>query len=147
VIRAEDDRGTEPSYTPQPGIEYLDELVGQVRETGLPVELSVIGEPRPLPEGVGLCAYRIVQEALTNTLKHADARGARVNVRYVADALELQVVDDGRGGSAVNGETGGHGLIGMRERVALFGGELTASPRAGHGYEVRARLPLEDRTT
>jgi signal transduction histidine kinase len=144
VIRAEDERGGEPSYTPQPGIEYLDELVGQVREAGLPVELSVIGEPRQLPEGVGLCAYRIVQEALTNTLKHAHASTARVNVRYVADALELQVVDDGRGSSAVNGETGGHGLIGMRERVALFGGELTASARGGHGYEIRARLPLEE---
>jgi signal transduction histidine kinase len=145
VIRAEDSRGTEASYTPQPGIEYLDELVRQVCETGLSVELSVIGEPRPLPEGVGLCAYRIVQEALTNTLKHAHASGAKVNVRYVADALELQVVDDGRGRSAVNGETGGHGLIGMRERVALFGGELTASPRGSQGYEVRARLPLEER--
>ena len=145
VIRAEDDRGGEPSYTPQPGIEYLDELVRQVREAGLLVELSVIGEPRQLPEGVGLCAYRIVQEALTNTLKHAHASSARVNVRYVGDALELQVVDDGRGSSAVNGETGGHGLIGMRERVALFGGELTASARGGTGYEVRARLPLEER--
>ncbi len=146
VIRAEDDRGTEPAFAPQPGIEYVDELVRQVNDAGLPVELSVIGEPRTLPEGVGLCAYRIVQEALTNTLKHADASGARVNVRYAADALELQVVDDGRGSSAVNGEAGGQGLIGMRERVALFGGELTASPRAGHGYEVRVRLPVEERT-
>jgi signal transduction histidine kinase len=144
VIRAEDDRSGKAAYAPQPGIEYLDELVRQVRETGLPVELSVIGEPRPLPEGVGLCAYRIVQEALTNTIKHAHASRAQVNVRYVADALELRVVDDGRGGSAINGETGGHGLIGMRERVALFGGELTASPRGGRGYEVRARLPLEE---
>jgi len=144
VIRAEDDPAGEVSYAPQPGIEYLDELLGQVRETGLPVELSVIGEPRRLPEGIGLCAYRIIQEALTNTLKHADASGAQVNVRYVADALELQVVDDGRGSTPVNGETGGHGLIGMRERVALFGGELTISPRAGRGYEVRARLPLEE---
>ena len=146
VIRAEDDRGMEPAFAPQPGIEYVDELVRQVNDAGLPVELSVIGEPRTLPEGVGLCAYRIVQEALTNTLKHADASGARVNVRYAADALELQVVDDGRGSSAVNGEAGGQGLIGMRERVALFGGELTASPRAGHGYEVRVRLPVEERT-
>jgi signal transduction histidine kinase len=146
VIRAEDDRGGGPAYAPQPGIEYVDELVRQVRETGLPVDLSVIGEPRPLPDGVGLCAYRIVQEALTNTLKHAHASGAAVNVRYAADALELQVVDDGRGGTEVNGETGGHGLIGMRERVALFGGELTASARAGRGYEVRVRLPLEERT-
>ncbi len=143
VIRAEDDRAGEHSYEPQPGIEYLSELVAQVREAGLPVELSVIGQPRPLPEGIGLCAYRIVQEALTNTLKHAHAASAKVNVRYVADAVELQVIDDGRGSSPVNGEQG-HGLIGMRERVALFGGELAASPRAGDGYEVRARLPLEE---
>ena len=147
VIRAEEDKGERASFTPQPGIEYLDELVRQVQETGLPVELSVIGEPRALPEGVGLCAYRIVQEALTNTLKHAHASSAQVNVRYVADALELQVIDDGRGGSTVNGESGGHGLIGMRERVALFGGELRASARGADGYEVRARLPLEERTS
>jgi signal transduction histidine kinase len=146
VIRAEDGSDGELAYAPQPGIEYVDELVQQVRETGLPVDLSVVGEPRPLPEGVGLCAYRIVQEALTNTLKHAHASGAAVNVRYASDALELRVVDDG-GGSAAGGESGGHGLIGMRERVALFGGELTASARAGRGYEVRARLPLEERTS
>jgi signal transduction histidine kinase len=109
----------------------------------------VLGEPRELPEGVGLCAYRIVQEALTNTLKHAGASRADVSLRYVEDAVELQVIDDGRGVLPVgtaggDGEDGGHGLIGMRERVALFGGELTARPRsAGHGYEVRARIPLE----
>ncbi|HEV7176867.1 MAG TPA: sensor histidine kinase, partial [Solirubrobacteraceae bacterium] len=141
VIRAEEDQA---GYAPQPGIEYLDELVGQIRETGLAVQLSVLGEPRGLPEGVGLCAYRIVQEALTNTLKHADASQAQVSVRYVADALELQVTDDGRAAPLVNGETTGHGLIGMRERVALFGGELWAGPRAGHGFEVSARLPLEE---
>ena len=145
VIRAEDGPGGAPSYTPQPGIEYVSELVRQVSEAGLPVELSVIGEPRGLPEGIGLCAYRIVQEALTNALRHAHASGARVNLRYGADALELQVLDDGAITAPVNGETGGHGLIGMRERVALYGGELTASPRAGQGYEVRARLPLEER--
>jgi signal transduction histidine kinase len=145
VIRAEGDPDTEPAFAPQPGIEYVDELVRQVNDAGLSVELSVIGEPRTLPEGVGLCAYRIVQEALTNTLKHAGASSARVNVRYAADALELQVVDDGCATSVANGEAGGHGLIGMRERVALFGGELTTSPRAGLGYEVRARLPVEER--
>ena len=147
VIRAEEEPGGGPSYAPQPGIDYLDELVRQVKETGLAVELSVLGEPRELPEGVGLCAYRIVQEALTNTLKHAGASRANVSLRYVDDALELQVVDDGRGVRTGNGdgEPGGHGLIGMRERVALFGGELTAQPRgAEHGYEVRARLPLEE---
>jgi signal transduction histidine kinase len=145
VIRAEDDRA-EPVYAPQPELEHIDGLVGQVREAGLPVELSVLGEARPLPEGVGLCAYRIVQEALTNTLKHADATTAQVRMRYVTDALELEIIDDGRGQDAVNGEAGGQGLIGMRERVALFGGELTASPRPGCGYEVRARLPLGDRS-
>ncbi len=144
VIRAEEDHEGGAAYKPQPGIEYLDELVGQMRETGLAVELSVLGEPRELPEGVGLCAYRIVQEALTNTLKHADASHAQVSVRYVSDALELQVVDDGRAVGAVNGDTAGHGLIGMRERVALFGGELSVGPRAGRGFEVSARLPLEE---
>jgi signal transduction histidine kinase len=148
VIRAEEGPEGGAAYTPQPGIEYLEELVRQVQETGLAVELSVLGQPRELPEGVGLCAYRIVQEALTNTLKHADASQAEVSVRYVDDALELQVVDDGRGAPRAgngDGEAGGHGLIGMRERVALFGGELTARPRgAGDGYEVRARLPLDE---
>jgi signal transduction histidine kinase len=147
VIRAEEEPEGGPAYAPQPGIEYLDDLVRQVQETGLAVELSVLGQPRELPEGVGLCAYRIVQEALTNTLKHAHASRAQVGVRYVDNALELQVLDDGRGAQAVNGdsEPAGHGLIGMRERVALFGGELTAGPRgAGDGYEVRARLPLEE---
>jgi signal transduction histidine kinase len=142
VIRAEEDH--DAGYAPQPGIEYLDELVAQIRETGLAVELSVLGEPRELPEGVGLCAYRIIQEALTNTLKHADASQAQVSVRYVADALELEVVDDGRAAAVVNGDTSGHGLIGMRERVSLFGGELFVGPRAGRGFAVSARLPLEE---
>jgi signal transduction histidine kinase len=141
VIRAEDDRGGEPAYAPQPGIEYVDDLVRQVRETGLPVDLSVIGEPRPLPEGVGLCAYRIVQEALTNTLKHAHASCAQVNVHYAPDALELRVADDGHGGSEVNGESGGHGLIGMRERVALCGGELKASAQEGRGLRGPGAAP------
>ena len=144
VIRSEEEDENAPAYAPQPGLEYLDELVHQVRETGLTVELSVLGEPRALPEGVGLCAYRIVQEALTNTLKHADASRAQVSLRYGSDALELQVIDDGHGASPVNGESAGHGLIGMRERVALFGGELSAHPRSGRGYEVRARIPLEE---
>ena len=142
VTGSEDDSGA--SFAPQPGIERLDELVGQVRSTGLAVELSVLGQPRALPEAVGLCAYRIVQEALTNTLKHAHAAGAQVQVRYRDDALELNVVDDGRGGRAANGATGGHGIIGMRERVALFDGELAAGPRAGGGYFVRATLPIPE---
>jgi len=144
VIRAEEEPGTRAAYAPQPGIGYLEELVGQVRETGLAVELSVLGEPRALPEGVGLCAYRIVQEALTNTLKHAAATAAQVSVRYAPDALELAVLDDGRGVAPHNGDDAGHGLIGMRERVSLFGGQLTAHARADRGYEVRARIPLEE---
>jgi signal transduction histidine kinase len=144
VIRSEEEREPTPAYAPQPGLDYLDELVRQVRETGLAVDLTVLGEPRELPEGVALCAYRIVQEALTNTLKHAEATQAQVSLRYVADALELQVTDDGRGAPPVNGEGSGHGLVGMRERVALFGGELSARPRLDHGYEVRARIPLEE---
>ncbi len=145
VIRSDDD-DREPSFAPQPDIDYLSELVRQVRDAGLAVELSVLGEPRGLPPAVGLCAYRIVQEALTNTLKHANASGAQVNVRYRADALELQVVDNGRGTSAANGETNGHGIIGMRERVALFDGELTAAARPGGGFSIRATLPLEQAT-
>jgi signal transduction histidine kinase len=144
VIRAEEGHEPAAAYAPQPGIEYLAELVAQIRETGLAVELSVLGEPRELPEGVGLCAYRIVQEALTNTLKHADASQAQVSVRYVSDALELHVVDNGRGAPPVNGDTTGHGLIGMRERVALFGGELSVGPHPGQGFAVMARLPLEE---
>jgi signal transduction histidine kinase len=143
VIRADGDHEGVPSYAPQPGIDSIDELVAQVRETGLAVELAVLGKPRDLPEAVGLCAYRIVQETLTNTLKHAGASQADVHVRYADDALELEIVDDGRRTESVNGATAGHGLIGMRERVALFGGELTAEPVYGHGYAVRARLPLE----
>lgn len=146
IIRAEEDHEAVDSYTPQPGIERLGELVRQVRETGLEVELSVLGKPCEMPEAVGLCAYRIVQEALTNTLKHAHASAAQVTVRYVGDALELQVLDDGRATPPVNGNgtTSGHGLIGMRERVALFGGELTARRRPEEGYEVRARIPLAE---
>lgn len=142
VTRSEED--DDASFAPQPGIERLGELVGQVRSTGLGVELSVLGDPHVLPEGVGLCAYRIVQEALTNTLKHAHASGAEVVVRYRDDALELQVLDDGSAKMGMNGAEGGHGLIGMRERVALFDGELKTGPRAEGGYAVRATLPIPE---
>lgn len=144
VIRSEGDTQRAASYAPQPGIEQVEELVRQVRDAGLDVELSVLGRPRELPEAVGLCAYRIVQEALTNTLKHADASHAQVSVRYMADVVELLVSDDGHGAPASGDDAGGQGLIGMRERVALFGGELTVEPRAGRGYAVQARLPLEE---
>jgi signal transduction histidine kinase len=131
--------GEPDALEPQPGLEQLGTLVEHVRRAGLPVGLTVDGEAAPLPAGLDLCAYRIVQEGLTNALKHAGA-GARAEVRvaYAPEALEIDVRDDGRGG-AVDGA--GHGLIGMRERVALYGGELAAGPRPEGGFGVHARLP------
>ncbi|HET7044179.1 MAG TPA: histidine kinase [Gaiellaceae bacterium] len=132
--------GEELGLAPQPGLDALDALLGQVRESGLPVELRVEGEPQPLPLGVELSAYRIVQEALTNSLKHAGRARAVVLLRYSVDAVEVEVVDDGGGNGT--GHVGGHGLAGMRERVAVFGGEFAAGRRDGGGYAVRARLPI-----
>jgi signal transduction histidine kinase len=112
-----------------------------VRATGLPVELSVEGTPRELPPGVDVSAYRIVQEALTNALTHAGPSRARVAVRYTSDELRLEIMDDGAG--CGEPEAGGHGVVGMRERVSIFGGELTAGPRPEGGYLLHARLPLD----
>jgi signal transduction histidine kinase len=129
------------SLAPQPSLADLPRLVSQVREAGLPVELEVEGERRELPLGIELSAYRIVQEALTNALKHAGDARATVRVRYSLDQLELEVADDGVGGPArVAG--GGHGLAGMRERVALYGGRLDAGRRAERGFAVRVVLPI-----
>jgi signal transduction histidine kinase len=126
---------------PQPGLDDLPTLVGQVREAGLPVELHVEGERRGLPVGIELSAYRIVQEALTNALKHAGEAHASVRVRYGADSLELEIVDDGAG-APVPVVSGGHGLVGMRERVALYGGRLDAGRRPSGGFAVRVLLPI-----
>jgi signal transduction histidine kinase len=126
---------------PQPGLGRLDDLVDQMRDAGLPVELTIEGDRRPLAPGVDLSAYRIVQEALTNALKHAGAATARVAVRFRTDEVELEVVDDGRGPGGANGGRGGHGLVGMGERVALYGGTLDLGPVDGRGFRVRARLP------
>jgi signal transduction histidine kinase len=131
----------EASLAPQPGVARLDALLGQVRAAGLPVELTVEGQPRRLPPGVDRSAYRIVQEGLTNTLKHAGPAHATVTLRYGDRALELEVLDDGRGSGDADGS--GFGLVGMRERAALYGGELDAGARPGGGYALRARLPLE----
>ncbi len=135
VVRAD---GAE--YTPQPGLDGLDELVAQVRAAGLSVAVSVEGAPRALPAGIDLSAYRVVQEALTNTLKHAHASRADVALRYGDDTLDVQVRDDGTGGG--NGGGSGSGLIGMRERVVAFGGSLATGPGAGGGFDVSARFPL-----
>ena len=135
----------EAARSPQPGLDRLDELVERFRAAGLPVDVVVDGEPGALPPGVDLSAYRIVQEALTNTLRHAPGARARVRLGYGADRLEVEVTDDGAGTPApvVPADGGGRGLVGMRERVALLGGELRTGPRDGGGYAVRARLPRE----
>jgi len=127
--------------TPQPGLGDLPQLVTQVREAGLPVELSIEGDRRELPVGLELSAFRIVQEALTNALKHAGDARATVRVRYGPDSLELEIVDDGAGADA-RADGGGHGLVGMRERVALYGGRFEANRRAAGGFTVRALLPI-----
>jgi signal transduction histidine kinase len=128
---------------PQPGLARLDELAEPLRLSGLDVVVRREGEAGELPAGVDLSAFRIVQEALTNTLRHARATRAEVTVRYGDGALELEVRDDGRGspGAAANGT--GRGLVGMRERAVLLGGTLEAGPLPGGGYRVHARLPLE----
>jgi signal transduction histidine kinase len=138
MLRRDDE---EIALAPQPSLRYLDTLTAQVREAGLPVELSVEGEPIELSPGVDLSAYRIVQEALTNALKHAGPATARVVVRYRENDLELEIADTGLGAGA--GDGGGHGLAGMRERVSLYGGKIEAGPRDGGGFAVRARLPLD----
>jgi signal transduction histidine kinase len=127
--------------TPQPGLTDLPTLATQVREAGLPVDLRVDGERRELPAGIELSAYRIVQEALTNALKHAGEAHAAVHVHYGTDSLELEIVDDGPGDSRRSAD-GGHGLVGMRERVALYGGRFDAGTRQSGGFAVRVLLPI-----
>jgi signal transduction histidine kinase len=128
--------------TPQPGLDDVPTLVGQLREAGLPVDLTIEGERRDLPVGIELSGYRIVQEALTNALKHAGTARARVSVRYGPDSLELEIADDGAGGGAARTPGGGHGLVGMRERVALYGGRFQATRIPGGGFVVKAALPI-----
>ena len=131
-----------PALAPQPSLQHLDRLVEQARDAGLPVHVHVEGNATELPAGLDLTAYRLVQEALTNAIKHAQATRADVVVRYGDGAVELVVTDDGRGSSDGSAESGGHGLVGMRERVAVYGGELEAGPEPGGGFALRARLPL-----
>jgi signal transduction histidine kinase len=137
VLRAEDDRA---ALRPQPGLDDLEQLVASVREAGLPVRLRIDGEPCRLPQALDLSAYRIVQEALTNALKHAGPAEAEVVVGYDRGAVQIEVRDTGAG--QAGGQGTGHGLIGMRERVAMFGGELEAAQVDSGGFAVRARLPL-----
>ncbi len=129
-----------PALAPQPSLEHVEKLVAQARESGLPVKLRVEGDPVQLPAGVDLTAYRLVQEGLTNAIKHARAEHAEVIVRYGAGRVELTVSDDGRGDG--DGVKGGNGLVGMRERVSVYGGELDAGPRPEGGFRLRATLPI-----
>ncbi len=145
----------QPTTAPQPGLGQVEALVAQVREAGVPVILTVEGDPRPLPDGVDVSAYRIVQEALTNVVRHAGSAPTRVLVRYGTDAVDICVEDEGTTGDTSPGrvrgrlgpETGatapGHGLVGIRERAALLNGELRIGPRPQGGFEVAARLPVD----
>jgi len=126
---------------PQPGLDALDSLVEDVIHAGLPVQLHVDGEPYALPRAIDLSAYRIVQEGLTNALKHAHASHADVTVRYRPDELELEVADDGDGPATTNGS--GHGLVGIRERAKIYGGEMSAGAAPAGGFILTARLPVD----
>jgi signal transduction histidine kinase len=135
--------GDDPqSLAPQPGLRDIEDLIARTRSAGLATYLRVHGEPVTISAALDLCAYRIVQEALTNAIKHAGPAHAEVHLRWGSDELELEVRDDGRGSGDVNGASGGHGIAGMRERAALYGGTLDAGPRPGRGFTVRAHLPL-----
>ena len=128
---------------PQPGVDGIAALVKRVGEAGLPVTLRIAGRPRALPIGLDLTVYRIVQEALTNALKHAGMARTEVMLDYRELDLKIEVLDDGCTAAVSDGRDGwGHGLLGMRERVALFGGTLESGPRIERGYAVRAWLPL-----
>jgi signal transduction histidine kinase len=127
---------------PQPGLDLVPELVGGVGAAGLPVSLSVAGTRRELPAGLDLAAYRVVQEALTNVLKHAPAASTAVRIAYRNDDLLIEVTDDGAA-LTVRESGGGRGLLGLRERIAIYGGSLDAGPRPGGGWRVRATIPLD----
>jgi signal transduction histidine kinase len=136
------DANESASTAPMPGLAELDPLLDTVRAAGLPVEVVRTGTPCELPAGADLAAYRVIQESLTNALKHAGPASARVSMDFAVDRLTIEVADDGRGPAAEPGI--GHGLIGMRERVGVFGGTLATAARPGGGFVVRAEIPVED---
>src|SRR5439155_19038465 len=135
-----DDTMTAGEYDPAPGLDRLGELAERVRTAGVPVELAITGNRQPLPPGVGLCAYRVIQESLTNVIKHARPATATVTVDFAPRELTVRIADDGR--KPVRTHHGGHGLIGMRERARLYGGTLCAGPRQDGGFEVLLTMPL-----
>jgi signal transduction histidine kinase len=140
LVGAMRENGEYPDRAPQPGLGSLTALVEEVSRAGLPVELDIDGDPLPLPRGIDISAYRIVQEGLTNALKHAHASRAQVAVHYGPDELRIEVCDDGRGAAPDDGH--GHGLIGIRERVKLYGGDMTAGRGGDGGFVLSTRLPL-----
>jgi signal transduction histidine kinase len=146
LLGAMRDEHDDVALAPQPGLDGLDALAESVGRAGLPVELHVQGESFPLPRAVELSAYRIVQEGLTNSLKHARAGHAYVTIRYAAEELEVEVADDGHGpvksDGHGHGHGHGHGLVGVRERVKIYGGEMSAGPGADGGFVLNARLPV-----
>jgi len=139
---AEDD-----ALSPQPSLTRLSELIDRIAFAGLPVEVRISGDPVPLPAGVDVTAYRIIQEALTNALKHGDGNTAEVTVRYAPHALRVEILNTGpsvlTGGRPVASDGEGRGLLGLKQRVAVYGGQLDARRRLGGGFRVRAKLPLE----
>jgi signal transduction histidine kinase len=139
AMRSGDDR---PELAPQPGLGRIADLVREIGRAGLPVEVQIDGEPFRLPVAIDLSAYRIVQEGLTNALKHAHASQAHVQIHYAADELRIQVSDDGHGAADAVGDGLGHGLVGVRERVKLYGGEMTAGAANGGGFRLTTSLPL-----
>ena len=143
LLDAMRDDGEDLELGPQPGLDRLDALLQEVGRTGLPVRLHMDGNPLELPRGIDISAYRIVQEALTNVLKHSGASQAEVGVEYTPDQLRIEVRDNGRGAAARNGGSG-HGLIGIRERVKLYGGEMSTGSANGGGFVLSARLPLTE---
>jgi signal transduction histidine kinase len=132
--------GDDVEFVPQPGLEALDSLLAEVGRAGLPARLHLDGDPFQLPRGIDLSAYRIVQEGLTNALKHAHASDADVIVRYRPDEVEIEVRDNGAGSETTDGL--GHGLVGVRERVKLYGGEMSAGTPPEGGFVLNTRLPI-----
>ncbi|PSK93840.1 signal transduction histidine kinase [Haloactinopolyspora alba] len=138
------DRTEEAALSPQPGLAELGDLVAHMRDAGLPVQVTVDGEADGVPLGVDLAAYRVIQEALTNTIKHAGPSSATVSVHYLPAELRIEIADDGYGvATELEGGRPGHGLLGMRERVALYGGSLLVGPRSGGGFTVLATIPYD----
>jgi signal transduction histidine kinase len=135
-------RDAEDRRAPTPGLGQVEELVGMAREAGLDVKLEVASPPRELPSAVDQAAYRILQESITNVIRHAGPARVTVSLTYGPSDLQLRITDDGCGPRHADGSQGGRGIVGMRERAALLGGELTAGPRQGGGFQVQARLPL-----